>query len=70
MKNYYVCCDLGEGIPSYDFVVRAESLDEAVKKAEKIINTDYPENWKEYNDKDFSCHEITAEQLLERLTIN
>lgn len=69
MKNYYVLCDVGEGIPSYDFVVRAKTLKEAIKIGGKILKTDYPENW-DYNKNDFSVCEITARQLLKRLTLN
>lgn len=68
MKNYYVLCDVGEGIPCYDFVIKAKSLKEAIKKGGAILKADYPENW-DYNKNDFSVCEITAEELLNRLTI-
>jgi len=69
MKNYYVNCDVGEGYPNYDFVVIAKTLKEATKIGGKILKEDYPENW-EYNKNDFSVEEITAEQLLLKMTIN
>ena len=68
-KMFLVEADLGEGIPTYTFIVKADTLEEANKVAGKIIKTDYPENW-EYNKDDYSVHEVDAEQLIERLTIN
>ena len=68
-KTYYVNCDVGEGYPSYDFVVKAKTLKEAIRLAGKELKYSYPENW-EYNKNDFSVCEITANELLERLTLN
>lgn len=67
-KNYYILADLGEGIPSYDFVLKAKSEEEARKLASEILEKDYPEDPED--SKTFSCHEITAEQLLEQMTLN
>ena len=68
MKNYYIRYDIGDGIPSYDFCLRAKDLDKAVKLAQAILENDYPEEWRE--NRDFSCRETSAEQLLKDLTIN
>lgn len=68
-KIYYVVCNVGEGVPSYNFVVRAKTLKEADKIARKILKTDYPENW-EYNKDDYSIGEVTPQQLVDNLTIN
>lgn len=72
MKNYYIVADIGEGIPSYNFILRAKSIDIAKLKAGKILKTDYPDQWN-WNGElgiDFTCREITAEQLLKDLTLN
>jgi hypothetical protein len=67
MKNYYVRIDIADGYPTYDFVIKANSLDSAISKANKIFKTDYPE---EYRKDNFYCTHITADQLLERMTVN
>jgi len=69
MKNYYIRADLGDGIPSYDFVVKAENLDDAIKQGGAILRQDYPEEYRD-RENDFYCCHITAEQLLKRLTID
>ena len=66
MKNYYVRADLGDGIPIYDFVLKAKTIEEAMKRAGEILREDYPE----HDSEDFSVCEITADELLKRLTIN
>lgn len=68
-KIFLVEADLGEGVPTYTFIVRANTLKEADKVARSIIKADYPENW-EYNKDDYAVHEVNAEELIERLTIN
>lgn len=70
LKHFYIRADLGDGIPSYDFVLKATILDVAEKKAKSILKKDYPEQWSWSDGIDFSCEEITAETLLERLTVN
>jgi hypothetical protein len=72
MKNYYIRADLGDGIPSYDFVIRAKTLINAENKAWKILRQDYSEVFteKRFRTGDFSICEITAEELLKRLTLN
>jgi hypothetical protein len=71
MKNYYVRADLGEEVPSYDFIVKAKTQEEAEKLAEKELKESYAEQWSYgVGGIDFSCYEITAEELLARLTIN
>lgn len=71
MKNYYVSCELEEGTPDYNFVIKAENQDEADEKAFTIILKDYPEyeknNDSQYN---FSVKEITADELLAKMTLN
>ena len=66
MKNYYIRADLGDGIPCYDFVLKAKDFDTARKEAGKLLEKDYPEVMGD----DFSCEEITADELLKRLTLN
>ena len=64
-QYYYIIQELEEGLPDYDFVVKADNYMEAHEIATKVITTDYPDY--EIN---YSCHQVTAKQLLERLTIN
>ncbi len=59
--------DMGDGIPNYDFVIKAKSLKEAENMAYKVIKADYPDYTQAH--EQFSCHEISANDLLERLTI-
>lgn len=79
MKNYYISMDLKEGMPCYDFVIKANNIDEAKEIANGIIWKDYPEEMSLLNDnttdteetlESFWCKEITPEELLEKLTIN
>lgn len=72
MKYFYVIADIGDGIPSYDFCLRAKTQQSAENKAWKILKADYPECFgtKSWRTGDFSICEITAEQLLKRLTLN
>jgi hypothetical protein len=67
MKNYYVRIDIADGYPCYEFVIKANSLDSAISKANKIFKEDYPE---EYRKDSFYCTHVTADQLLERMTVN
>ena len=72
LKYFYVCADIGEGIPSYDFVLKCKNIDIACLKARKILKNDYQDEW-EAHGKDginFSCGEITAQELLERMCLN
>jgi hypothetical protein len=66
MKNYYIRAEICEGYPDYEFVIKANSLDIAISKANKILKADYPE---EYRKDNFYCTHITAEELLERMTL-
>lgn len=68
-KYYYVTCDVGEGVPSYDFVIRAKNLEEAERIGGGILKTDYPENW-EYNKNSYAVYEVTAKTLLNRMVLN
>ena len=67
MKHYFVNFEVDEGVPDYEFVIKAESLSKAREKANIIIKQDYPEAYEKDN---FKCNKITAEQLLDLLTIN
>lgn len=69
MKYYLMSCDVGEGIPSYEFVIKAKTLKGAETIGRKILKGDYPENW-DYNQDSYSIHEVTAEELLDIMTIN
>jgi hypothetical protein len=68
MKHYYIHFEVGEGYPDYEFVIKAKDFESAKFLAGVTLSADYPEQFK--SDNDFYCIEITAEQLLERLTIN
>lgn len=68
-KIYLVVCDVGEGVPSYTFIVRETTLKKAEKIARATLKNDYPDNW-EYNKNDYSIREVTMEQLVADLTIN
>lgn len=76
MKKYYISMDLGEGVPIYDFVINAENEDEGKRIANDILWSNYPEemslqgNDKGETEEAFWITEITAEELLERMTIN
>jgi hypothetical protein len=69
MKTYHAICNVGEGYPSYEFIVRAKTLEEADKITRRILKEDYPENW-EYNKDDYTLWETTAEELLNNMIIN
>lgn len=80
-KYFFVSADIGEGIPSYQFVLNAPNIEEATREAFEIITRDYPEEctakggggvyWeKDGIYDDFSVHELTAKEIIERLTIN
>ena len=45
MKHYYINTELGDGIPNYDFVIKAKNIDIANLKAHKILKSDYPDQW-------------------------
>jgi len=66
-KYFYVRVELGECIPSYDFCLKAKTFEKAKELATEIITEDYPEQ-SEY--ADYFLIEITAEQLLKRMTLN
>jgi hypothetical protein len=68
MKYYFIRADIGENMPSYEFILQAEAIEEADEKAEEIIKTDY----QEYGSPDFSCREIADFQkdILELMCIN
>jgi hypothetical protein len=70
MKNYYIYATLNDYMPCYDFVIKAKTLESAKNKAEKILKTDYPEQWNDRHGIDYTCREITAEGLLKALTLN
>ena len=69
MKHYYISFELGDGIPDYDFVLRAKNIDIAMLKARKILRQDYPMEWR-IQKGDFGCSEITADELLQRMCLN
>jgi hypothetical protein len=69
MKNYFITFEVAEGVPDYDFVIRAKTEKSAQNIARKIIMQDYPMEW-EIQKGDFGCSEITAEQLLKQMTLN
>lgn len=69
LKNYLAVCGVGEGMPNYDFIVKAKGLEDAFEIAGKILKADYPENWK-YNKNDFSVRFTTAKELLKTMTLN
>ena len=68
--------DLSEGLPCYDFVIKANNENEARDLANDIIWLDYPEQMslqgdnKEETRDIFWCQEITPSELLEIMTIN
>ena len=79
IKYYYISMDLKEGTPCYDFVIKAKNIDEAKEIANGIIWKDYPEEMSLQNDmttdteetlESFWCEEVTADRLLEILTVN
>ena len=63
-NNYYIVADIGDDIPSYNFVVKAGSRIEAEAIAENTLERDYSDY------KDYTCREITADELLKQLTVN
>lgn len=68
MNHYYINCELGEGIPDYNFVIQAKDNEEARAEAWVIFEKDYPDY--SMKQRQIQCAEVTADQLLERLTIN
>ena len=64
-KNYYCRCEVAEGYPCYEFVIRAKNWDEALKIANKKLKMEF-----NYNTSNFSLTQVTAKGLLKRLTIN
>lgn len=68
MKYFYVRYEVADGYPDYEFVIKAESFEEAKEIATEIIDKDYEQEWED--NKNFAMYEITAEQLLERMLIN
>lgn len=70
MKNYFIRAEIGEEYPDYEFVIKSKTQKQAEKLAQKELTTSYPDIFVgKYADR-FSCHEITAQELLERMTIN
>lgn len=71
MKYYYIIAEIEEGYPSYTFVIKAETMQDADILARKVLKTDYPEAWS-WRDGgiDYTIRETTAEKLLEHLTLN
>jgi len=68
-KNYYIRAEVSEEYPDYDFIIKAQTQAQAEKQAKKILMHDYPDIFVgKYADR-FSCHGITAQELLEILTI-
>lgn len=68
MKNYYIEVELGEGIPTYNFVIKAQDNDTARELAWKEVDASYPDC--DMKHTELHCGEITAEDLLLKLTIN
>lgn len=68
MKYFYVRYEVGEDYPNYVFVIKAETLNKAYKLVDKILMTDYPEEYELNNH--YSLCEITPEELLNKLLIN
>ncbi len=67
IKYYFVIAEIGEGYPDYEFILKAETLKEAEKKAFKIIKNDYPDNW-EYIQRTIFVEEFeNKERLIERV---
>jgi len=70
LKNYFIRAEVEEEYPDYIFVIRAKTQKQAEKLAQKELTTSYPGIFVgKYTDR-FSCYEITANELLQRLTIN
>lgn len=70
LKFYYIRAEVGEGYPSYDFVLKYKTLKQAEKEAKKILMQDYPDTFVgKYADR-FSCYEVTADQLIKIMTLN
>lgn len=70
MKHYFIRAEIEESYPDYEFVIKAKTQEEAEKLAQKELTESYPDIFVgKYADR-FSCYEITAEELLQRLTIN
>lgn len=76
-KHFYITAELAEGIPSYNFVVKADTEDQARDIAREIIENDYPEYRsftadqlaKSFGDQDHNGREAGFE-LLTLLTLN
>jgi len=68
MKNYYIQADILEYMPRYDFVVQAETMEEARAKAWEIVERDYDIIDMKYANID--AREVTPEKLLELMTID
>lgn len=67
MKYYFIRADVGDDVPSYEFILKATSLRKACLKANKIIKYDY----QDYDNADFSCREVkTFENILTEMLIN
>lgn len=68
MENYFVTYEVNEDYPSYEFIIRAENLEQAKEIAEKEIAESFSEEWLEH--KDFYMTTITSDDLIKRLAIN
>ena len=67
MKYFFIRADVGDEVPSYEFVIKANKMETAEKIANKIIKQDY----QEYGNPDFSCREVkTFENFLAEMLIN
>jgi hypothetical protein len=40
---YFINAEISEDMPNYDFIVEAETAEEAREKASKILDKDYPD---------------------------
>ena len=65
IRLFYIQQEIGEGIPDYNFIVKAIGSEEAHKIATKIIKTDYPDYGINY-----SCIPLSANKIIKLLTLN
>lgn len=67
MKHFYISACIEECAPDYDFVLQAETIEQARKQARNIIDQDYPDCYRPSN---FETHEVTGDELLKLMTLN
>jgi hypothetical protein len=67
MKHFLVSYEVDEASPTYEFILKIDTIEKAKEKAKRIIKNDYPEAY-QYK-KDFECFEVTPEKLLEYMTL-